>query len=62
MKFTDLVRLPYEYEKPAPSFGDEEIKYPESLVRHFLSQYTKPGEKSWILLPGLAQRFLSLRK
>ena len=39
-----FVSLPFRHERKTPSFLNPEDKYPESLVRYFLQQYTKKGD------------------
>lgn len=36
-----LITLPYKLEREAPPFEKQDIKYPESLVRHFIKEFTK---------------------
>jgi hypothetical protein len=48
-----FVTLPYALEREAPPFEGNDIKYPETLVRHFLALGTKPGEKVFDPFAGL---------
>ena len=48
-----FVTLPYALEREAPPFEGNDIKYPESLVRHFLGRCTKPGDKVFDPFAGL---------
>lgn len=45
--------VPFVLERPAPPFGDNDIRYPENLVRLFLKKYTKPGDKVFDPFAGL---------
>ena len=44
MTHTSFISFPFKLEREAPPFEDQEIKYPEVLVRHFLKEYTKKGQ------------------
>ncbi len=49
-----FITLPYRLERSAPPFEPgNDVKYPESLVRHFLRQYTKPGDRVFDPFAGL---------
>ena len=48
-----FISLPYALERDAPSFEDNDIKYPETLVRHFLTAFTKRGDKVFDPFAGL---------
>lgn len=48
-----LITLPYKLERDAPPFEANAIKYPESLVRHFLKEYTQRGDKIFDPFTGL---------
>lgn len=45
MTVPNFVSLPYLIERPRPNFEGTEIRFPESLVRYFLKQFTKKGDK-----------------
>ncbi len=47
------LEIPFVLERPTPPFGDDEIRYPEGLVRHFLKKYTKAGQKVFDPFAGL---------
>lgn len=49
----NFITLPYKLEREAPPFEANAIKYPESLVRHFLHLYTKRGDKVFDPFAGL---------
>jgi hypothetical protein len=48
-----FITLPYGLERDPPPFETNAIKYPESLVRHFLKTYTKRGGKVFDPFAGL---------
>lgn len=48
-----LITLPFTLERAAPPFEGNDIKYPESLVRHFLKTYTKKGQRVFDPFAGL---------
>ena len=48
-----FVTLPYALERAAPPFETNAIKYPESLVRHFLKRFTAPGDTVFDPFAGL---------
>ena len=48
-----FITLPYRLERAAPRFEGNAIKYPESLVRHFLKRYTKAGDTVFDPFAGL---------
>lgn len=48
-----LISLPYKLERAGPRFGEDEIRYPESLVRYFLKNFTKKGDKVFDPFAGL---------
>lgn len=48
-----FITLPYALEREAPPFEGNDIKYPEALVRHFLKEYTRPGDKVFDPFTGL---------
>lgn len=48
-----FITLPYRLERAAPRFESNAIKYPESLVRHFLKTFTKRGETVFDPFAGL---------
>jgi hypothetical protein len=50
---SQFVTLPYALEREPPPFEGNDIKYPESLVRHFLKQFTKRGDKVFDPFAGL---------
>lgn len=41
---SQFIKLPYKIERAPPPFEGTEIRYPESLVRHFLKEYTSAGD------------------
>lgn len=45
MKDSYFITLPYGIERPAPPFEGNDIVYSASLVRHFLKEYTKKGDR-----------------
>jgi hypothetical protein len=47
------ITLPWRLEREAPPFEGQDIKCPESLVRHFLAFYTKPGDRVFDPFTGL---------
>lgn len=53
MKHPSFVKLPYKFERDPPPFEGQDIKYPESLVRYFLKNYTGPGDKVFDPFAGL---------
>jgi len=53
MNHDPFITLPYRLERAPPPFEGNDIKYPESLVRHFLKRYTKPGDKIFDPFSGL---------
>lgn len=39
------LHLDHTHPEPLPpEFWDDDVRYPESLVRHFLEEYTRPGD------------------
>jgi hypothetical protein len=50
---SQFVTLPYALEREPPPFEGNDIKYPEALVRHFLKQFTKRGDKVFDPFAGL---------
>lgn len=48
-----FITLPWKLERGHPPFEKHDIKYPESLVRHFLKLHTKPGDKIFDPFSGL---------
>lgn len=48
-----FITLPYRLERDPPVFETNAIKYPESLVRHFLRHYTKRGARVFDPFAGL---------
>lgn len=48
-----FITLPYKLERAAPPFEGNDIRYPESLVRHFLTEYTKKGDRVFDPFAGL---------
>jgi hypothetical protein len=53
MKHDTFIELPWKLERKPPRFEDNDIKHPESLVRHFLKKYTKPGDRVFDPFVGL---------
>lgn len=53
MKDRNFITLPYSLERDPPPFEGNAIKYPESLVRHFIGEYTKRGQKVFDPFAGL---------
>lgn len=52
-KLSGLVTLPFDLERSPPPFEKNDIKYPESLVRHFLGLYTRKGQRVFDPFAGL---------
>jgi hypothetical protein len=50
---SQFVTLPYALKREPPPFEGNDIKYPEALVRHFLKQFTKRGDKVFDPFAGL---------
>ena len=50
---SQFVTLSYALEREPPPFEGNDIKYPESLVRYFLKQFTKRGDKVFDPFAGL---------
>jgi DNA modification methylase len=48
-----LIKLPFKYERGAPPFEGQDIKYPESLVRFVLEHASKPKQKIFDPFAGL---------
>ena len=48
-----FITLPYALEREPPPFEGNDIKYPEVLVRYFLQEFTKPGDKVFDPFTGL---------
>ena len=48
-----FISLPFKLERDPPSFEGNDIKYPESLVRHFLKEFTKKGDTVFDPFVGL---------
>ncbi len=48
-----LITLPYKLERDKPPFEGDDIKYPESLVRYFLKEFTKKGDNVFDPFSGL---------
>src|SRR5262245_54472284 len=40
-----FMTLPYALERGPPPFEGNDIKYPEALVRYFLKEFTRPGDR-----------------
>ncbi len=39
------LQLEHSHHEPLPpEFQHDDVRYPESLVRHFLQEYTRPGD------------------
>lgn len=53
MPSPSFVTLPFTLERAPPPFEGNDIKYPESLVRHFLKAYTKKGQRVFDPFAGL---------
>jgi tRNA G10 N-methylase Trm11 len=53
MKHDTFITLPWKLEREPPRFEADDIKYPESLVRHFLKKYTKTGDRVFDPFTGL---------
>lgn len=47
------LTLPFALERAAPPFEGHDIKYPESLPRHFINLYTRKGQKVFDPFAGL---------
>lgn len=52
-KSSSAVTLPYDLERAPPPFEANDIKYPESLVRHFIGLFTRPGDRVFDPFAGL---------
>lgn len=48
-----FITLPYKLEREPPPFEANAIKYPESLVRHFLKEFTRRGDRVFDPFTGL---------
>lgn len=48
-----MLSLPFKLERAAPPFEGNDIKYPESLVRHFVGQYSRKGQSVFDPFAGL---------
>ncbi len=53
MKRQTFITIPWKLERAPPPFERNEIKYPEALVRHFLKEFTKPGDRVFDPFAGL---------
>lgn len=53
MTHPSFISLPYLLERDPPPFEGNDIKYPEGLVRYFLTRYTKKGAKVFDPFAGL---------
>ncbi|MDB5491009.1 MAG: putative methylase protein [Micavibrio sp.] len=53
MSVNNFITLPYKLERDPPPFEANDIKYPEPLVRHFLKEFTKRGDKIFDPFAGL---------
>lgn len=49
----NFIILPHNLERKAPPFSDNHDKFPESLVRYFLTQHTKPDDNIFDPFMGL---------
>lgn len=50
---TTFITLPWKLERSPPAFEGNDIKFPESLVRHLLKTYAKKGDKIFDPFAGL---------
>ena len=50
---TSFITIPYKIERVAPPFEGNDIKSPESLVRHFVGKYSRAGAKVFDPFAGL---------
>lgn len=48
-----FITLPYALEREAPPFEANAVKYPEALVRYFLKNFTRRGDKVFDPFAGL---------
>jgi hypothetical protein len=48
-----FITLRFALEREAPPFEGNDVKYPEALVRYFLQEFTKPGDKVFDPFAGL---------
>ena len=48
-----LLALPFRLERAAPPFEGNDIKYPESLARHFIGLYSRKGQRVFDPFAGL---------
>jgi len=53
MTIPNFITLPYVFERPTPPFEGNDIRYPESLVRYFMQNMSKPGQKVFDPFVGL---------
>jgi hypothetical protein len=50
---SSFITLPWKLERAPPPFEGYDIKYPESLVRHFLKRFTESGARVFDPFAGL---------
>ena len=48
-----FITLDYALERAPPPFEGNDIKYPEALVRRFLKEFTRPGDRVFDPFAGL---------
>lgn len=53
MAASSFVSLPFKLEKEAKAFTDDDNRYPESLVRHFLKEFTSKDDRVFDPFAGL---------
>lgn len=53
MTHPSFITLPYTLERDPPPFEGNDIKYPEALVRHFLTAFTNKDDKVFDPFAGL---------
>ncbi|KZM49195.1 DNA methyltransferase [Labrenzia sp. OB1] len=58
MPTSELLTVPYTYERPLPDFQNgDDIRFPDSLVAVLLDRFTKPGDKVFDPFSGLGTTF-----
>lgn len=53
MSYASEITIPWKLERNAPPFEENDIKFPEGLVRYILDNYTKEGDKVFDPFAGL---------
>lgn len=58
MAFSEIISLPYIYDRPLPGFQNgDDIKFPDTLAAYLIDRFTKPGEKILDPFTGLGTTF-----